>query len=556
VLTILKAAEMREVDRLTTERFGIPSLLLMETAASCAADQIVRLFPEGIQDKRVLVICGPGNNGGDGAAVARRLWLGGADVKVVLLVPFSKTRGNARANFEIVRRLSETGHAKKGSEGRLTYAQWTEARRAAALEDEMGRKDVIVDAIFGTGVTRPLEGVFLEAVKAINRSRSRRLSANSTPLIVSLDLPSGLDSDSANPIGDAVQADLTVTFTAPKSANVLPPASHYSGRLIVAGIGTPESLLKERTQGFFLTDGADARAWLKRTRYSPGSYKNTHGHALVIAGSRRMTGAAVLCSNAVMRSGAGLVTLVTPKGALHLAVPRLMPEVMCIDVDETEIGTIAAEATGRVQEIMSRMTVAAIGPGLNSDAESTRSFIRGVIENRSIPLVIDADGLNSLAPWPSNLKGSAEAPLILTPHPGEMLRLLGTEDKSVLSDRVNVAREFATTHHVILVLKGERTIVANPDGNVYLNYSGNPGLGTAGAGDTLTGIITGFMAQEFGMFRNDPNATAATVAAVYVGGVAGDLAATKLGMRTMTASDISKNLPEAVKFLDPDGEQP
>jgi NAD(P)H-hydrate epimerase len=179
-----------------------------------------------------------------------------------------------------------------------------------------------------------------------------------------------------------------------------------------------------------------------------------------------------------------------------------------------------------------------------------------LVKNRTIPLVIDADGLNSLAPWPPDLKGSAEAPLILTPHPGEMLRLLGTEDKSVLSDRVNIAREFASTHHVIIVLKGERTLVANPDGNVYVNDSGNPGLGTAGSGDTLTGIITGFMAQEFGMFRNDPNATAATVAAVYIGGMAGDLAATNLGMRTMTASDIRKNLPEAIKLLDPDGEQP
>jgi NAD(P)H-hydrate epimerase len=417
--------------------------------------------------------------------------------------------------------------------------------------------DLIVDALFGTGLARPLEGVHrqvIEHIALLRRARARALAHH--PLIVSLDVPSGLNADSATPVGEAVSADLTVTFTAPKAANVLPPASDYNGELVVANIGSPPVLLEAAESQLFLTEAGDARAWLIETRYLPGSYKNTHGHALIIAGSRDMTGAAVLCGKAAMRAGAGLVTIATSATAQPAVAARAMPEIMTASLPETTAGAISDEAIGQVLKLAERASVVAIGPGLSYEDESTRSFVREVVERRTTPLLIDADGLNALAPWPVGLRGSREFPIILTPHPGEMLRLMGTDDKQALADRVQAAREFSTAHELILVLKGARTLIAAPDGRVFVNPTGNAGLGTAGAGDTLTGIITGFLAQAFSALKDDADALSAAIAAVYVGGLAGDIAAKKRGMRSLVASDISESLSEAVCALDSTGELP
>jgi NAD(P)H-hydrate epimerase len=379
---------------------------------------------------------------------------------------------------------------------------------------------------------------------------------DSCPLIVSLDIPSGLNADSGEPIGEVVCADLTVTFTAPKPANVLPPASQFNGRLVVADIGSPAALLEESPSQLYLVEADDARAWLELTRYAPDSFKNTHGHALIVAGSRGMTGAAVLCAEAAMRSGAGLVTVATPASAAAAVASRVMPEVMTAELQETGRGAASVKAFVRVSELSERADVIAIGSGLTSVDEETRSFVRAVVERRTLPVVIDADGLNSLAPWSPDLRGSVELPLVLTPHVGEMRRLIGVDDKDALKDRVRVAREFATAHELILVLKGARTLVAAPDGRVFINPTGNAGLGTAGAGDTLTGIIAGFIAQARGALKDRADVLAAVVAAVYVGGLAGDIAARERGMRTMVASDIREHLGAAVRALDPVGEQP
>lgn len=233
-----------------------------------------------------------------------------------------------------------------------------------------------------------------------------------------------------------------------------------------------------------------------------------------------------------------------------------MPEVITTALAETDRGVVSDEAVDHFLKLAGKATVTAIGPGLTSDDERTRRFVRAVVERRLTPCVIDADGLNSLAPWPDDLKGSDDHPLVLTPHPGEMLRLIGADDKSALDDRVAVAREFARTHHVILVLKGARPLVAAPDGRVFINPTGNAGLGTAGAGDTLTGLISGFLAQAYGTLEDRANPIATTVAALYIGGLAGDFAARKLGMRTMLASDIREHFTDAIRSLDPCGEQP
>ncbi len=509
---IVFADQMREIDRLTTEKYNIPSINLMESASRACFEAIRARFGGVLSERRVLVLCGKGNNGGDGAGLARLLVDAGAQCQVVL---FGK--------------MDET---------------W---------DQPDGDYDLVVDALFGTGLTRPIEGIYAKVIEYFSSLRKDRGSTE-RPLIFSIDVPSGLNADLADPIGPAVRADLTVTFTAPKPANVLPPASDFGGELIVADIGSPSSLIDATKPWLFLVEEEDARQWLVSTRYTRGSYKNTHGNVLVAAGSRGYSGAAALCGNAAMRSGAGLVTVATPASAQPLVASGSMPEVMTMALAETDRGAVSDEAVDHFLKLAEKKgTVVAVGPGLTADDERTRRFVFNIVKRRSTPCVIDADALNCLAPWPDGLKGSAEHPLVLTPHPGEMARLVG---KSEIGDRVKVAREFATAHQVILVLKGSRSLIAAPDGRVFVNPTGNPGLGTAGSGDTLTGLIAGFLTQALGTLKDKADPLAAVMAALYVGALAGDLAAGKLGMRTMVASDIREHFSEAIRFLDPKGEQP
>ena len=548
---------MREVDRLTTERYAVPSLLLMETAANAAARRIEARLDGGVRGKTFQILCGRGNNGGDGAALARVLWTMGARVDVILFGRAEDSKGDALTNFRAARSLSSFN---AGSSTEPPPVSFVECADDATWERIAGARhgyDVIVDALFGTGLKRPLEGVYAKTVAHVELLRGAREHAHrSTPLIVSLDLPSGLDADSNRPIGPAVRADLTVTLTAPKHANVVPPASLLNGELHVAEIGSPHALIEAAPSKLFLTEDVDARAWLEATRYTPESYKNTHGHAFVVAGSRRMTGAAVLCADTCMSSGAGLVTVATPESALASVAARLMPEVMTAALPETKLGALSFEAYEQFEKLSARANVVAVGSGLSREEEETRRFVRELIERRKTPVVVDADGLNALAPWPAELRGTKDAPIILTPHEGEMLRLLGTQDRSALEDRARVVSEFASEHALVVVLKGTRTLVAAPDGRVFVNPTGNAGLGTAGSGDTLTGVITGFLAQSFGTLKDEADAFAATVAAVYVAGLAGDIAARERGMRTLVASDIRNHLSAAVRALDPEGERP
>ena len=554
---VIFTEQIREIDRLTVENYRTPALLLMEAAANACVRAIQSHFPDGVSDKTVRVLCGKGNNGGDGAAVARGLARFGMHCDVILFGKVSETTGDARTNFDAISKLA--GFAAGSAQAPAPFS-FTECDGIAAWEQlARPRKayDIIVDALFGTGLTRPLEGVFAKVIDHLRLLRQARDRASGLrPLIVSVDIPSGLNADQTNPIGPTVQADLTITFTAPKPANVLPPASEFGGDLVIADIGSPQSLIESAQPWLFVTEEKDVRTWLVSTRYTPESYKNTHGHVLFAAGSRDYTGAAALCGSAAMRAGAGLVTVATPVSAQISVAARLIPEVMTTALAETDRGVVSDDAVEPFLKLSAKATVVAMGPGLTSDDERTRKFVRQIVERRGQPVVIDADGLNCLAPWPDDLSGSNEHPLILTPHPGEMLRLIGTDNKSSLAGRLAVAREFAQTHKVILVLKGSRSLIASPDGRVFVNPTGNAGLGTAGAGDTLTGLIAGFLSQAFGTLKQNANALDASIAALYIGGLAGDFAARKLGMRTMVASDIRDHFSDAIRFLDPQGEQP
>lgn len=538
---------MRQIDLLTVERQNIPSIQLMKSAARACFDAIAEHFLNNLADKKALVLCGPGNNGGDGAALAIELMNTGVDTTVVLFGRVQKTKGDARIHFDAVSNSPD-----------LKFVECSNSPQWKELPERDRSYDVIVDALFGTGLQRPLEGMFADAVAYVIDVRAARESFfGLLPLIISVDMPSGLNADQAERLGPAVQADLTVTFTAPKPANVLPPSCHLNGRLIVADIGCAPALVNEMESALFVSQEQDARDWLTKTRYAPESYKNIHGHVLVVAGARGFAGAAALCGNAAMSSGAGLVTVATPASAQASVVAASMPEVMTEPLAETDRGAVSDAALEHVAHLSAdKADVIAIGSGLTSDDERTRRFVHEVIKNRQTPVVIDADALNALAPWPTDLKGSDQNPLVLTPHAGEMLRLLGSEDKSKVKDRVTVAREFATTHRVIVVFKGSRTLIAAPDGRVFINPTGNAGLGTAGAGDTLTGIIAGFIAQEVASQKDRADVLQAVVAALYIGGMAGDLAASELGMRCMVASDIREHLSQAVVSLDPIGELP
>jgi NAD(P)H-hydrate epimerase len=535
---------MREIDRKTIERAGTPSLELMENAARATANAVITRG--GSADGSILILCGPGNNGGDGAATARLLAHAGARVDVVLFGKVENTKGDAQTNF--ARLQDPKSHAS------LRFFECESSEQWSKLEsNELSQPyTILIDALFGTGLTRPLEGVFSEAVEYFRRAREKK----QRPAIFSIDIPSGLNSDLHTLIGASVQADVTVTMTAPKPANVLPPAAGYNGELIVADIGSPDALVHEAETQLFMSEEDDARRWLIQTRYLPDSYKNTHGHVLVIAGSSGFAGAAALCANAAMRSGAGLVTVATPASAQSTVAALAMPEVMTAALAETDRGAVSDEALGHVLKLAERANAIALGPGLSSADDRTCAFVKAVVEQRQTPVVVDADGLNCLAPWPAGLRGSADFPVVLTPHPGEMLRLIGTNDKSVLDDRVKAAREFAVAHEVIVVLKGTRSLIAAPDGRVFVNPTGNAGLGTAGAGDTLTGVIAGFLAQAYGALKSEANALDAIIAALYVSGLAGDLAAEELGMRAMVASDIREHLSAAICLLDPEGELP
>lgn len=529
-MRVLTAAEMRDVDRSTTERFELPSLLLMENAAARAAEEIDSVYGP-VAGQFVAIVCGRGNNGGDGAAVARLLWLRGAIVDILLLGRVADTRGDAKANFAIVRRLAELGD-------RLGFR---EVESSDDLWDEGERADLYVDAIFGTGLSRPADGLYAAAIE--------RLNARAGAPLVALDLPSGVDSDRPTPPGPHVRADLTVTFTAPKPACVLPPASFACGRLVTAHIGSPADLVEAAGSKLSLVTRQDVADWLAEARRSGDAHKGSVGSVLVVAGSVGKTGAAALASAAALRSGAGLVTVATPRSAQSAVAAHAPAEVMTEALSETGGGALARQALDDLRRLIAERTVAAVGPGIGADP-STRELVQALVRDRERPLVLDADALNCLSPWPDEVRGSSELPIVITPHPAEMARLTGSDTRSVVADRVGAARELAVRAGIVVVVKGAGTVVADPSGEVFVNSTGNAGMATGGSGDVLTGLVAGLLAQRPG----DP--IGATIAGVFLHGAAGDLAAHEIGTRALVAGDITSRLGSAFLAVGGDAERP
>jgi len=494
---VLTAAQMREVDRRSSE-LGVPGLVLMENAGQRVVELLAHAYAP-LREQRIVIMCGKGNNGGDGLVVARQLHtrFRPRALHVLLTGDPEEMEGDAAANY---RMLEAVG-----------------CPVVFEVTPEMETATLIVDALLGTGIHGAAKGRALELIHAINEQ---------FPLadVVSVDLPSGLDSDSGVVPGETVHACHTVTFTAPKLCHVLSPACEFAGKLHVEAIGSPSELF-DRDPAFYLSLSEPALfAHLFQPRVRD-SNKGLYGHALVIGGSRGKSGAAAMAGIAALRAGAGLVTVASTEaalGSIAAHAPELMTEVLPRDES--------------VRTILERKNVVAIGPGLGQDPETVQ-FVRTMVEQTPLPMVVDADGLNAVAGHPTRYRW----PRIFTPHPGEMSRLNGRTIAEIQADRIPTARSFATERDVHLVLKGNRSVIASPDGRVWINPTGSPAMATGGTGDVLTGLIAGLVAQ----FPDQIDA--ALLAAVYLHGRAGELGAAKLGEKSLIATDLFQFLPEAMR---------
>lgn len=515
-MKILTSKEMREIDRTAIEDLGIPGVVLMENAGLRVVRAIRARFGD-VARERIVVVAGRGNNGGDGFVVARHLANLGARPEIILLAAREEVRGDAAVNLAVV-----LGMGVPVIEAR-TAADWKKSRIAVF------HATVVVDAIFGTGLAKPLEGLFAAAVEDINKSSAFK---------VAVDIPSGLSADTFETIGPSVKADLTVALAAPKIAHILPPASERVGELVVAPIGLPPSLFERPGLKLELVEAQAVRPFFRKRKKD--THKGTYGHVLVVAGSVGKSGAAVLGAKAALRAGAGLVTVATAAGVLP-SVARGMAELMTEPLAETPKGTIAAAALPRAAALLKGKSAVLVGPGLTTDP-STADFVRGLLPKVKAPCVVDADGLNIVAAG-TGVLGRMAGPVVLTPHPGEFGRLVGRSSAEVLRRRLELVPEFARKHGVTVVLKGFRTLVGAPDGRVFVNPTGNPGLATGGTGDVLAGMIASELAQE-------KDALGATIAAVYAHGLAGDVAAGRLGEKALVAGDIIRYLPAALKELE------
>lgn len=521
-MRILTAEAMREVDRTAIEELGIPSLVLMENAAIGVVDAIGELYEDA---ESAAIFCGPGNNGGDGLAIARHLAVRGYDVEVFLASGRRGMRGDAEVQLGICRR-----------QGLSIRDVATEDDVVEALE-QAREMDVIVDALFGIGLSSPLEGVLADLVEGLNDLPLPR---------VSVDLPSGLHGSRPDAPGPHIRADLTVTFAAPKLAHVLPPASEAVGELMVADLGIPPELVEgaeEEGGALHLLVGEELAGLLPGRE--AGTHKGDYGHALIVAGSPGKAGAAVLAARAAVRSGAGLVTVAVPEPILGV-VDLGSVESMTLPLPAAGSGQIAGTAAGRVLQAAEGKAVLAMGPGLGQDEEAAEA-IRTIALEVPLPLVLDADGINAFADRAGEL-ADREYETVLTPHPGELGRLLGISTAEVQADRIGAARRAAAETGAVVVLKGHRTLVATPEGELHVNPTGNPGMASGGTGDVLTGTIAGLLAQDL-------DALDAALLGVYLHGSAGDLVAAELGEVALAAGDLVKVLPLAIRQLQGDADE-
>jgi hydroxyethylthiazole kinase-like uncharacterized protein yjeF len=517
-MRVVTAEQMRSIDRKTIEGYGMPGAVLMERAGLSVSRRIRELF----EKRKVVVLAGSGNNGGDGIVAARDLFNRGWNARIIVLAKEGKLSHDCLAQYRIAKKMG----APVAFRTNVSSADLHSA--------------VVVDAIFGTGLSKPLTSPLADVVRFLN---------DAALPVVSVDIPSGISSDNGQVMGEAVRADYTVTFGLPKVGHVIYPGAEYCGELFVENIGFPEELLTSDAIGLQTIEKAMALALVpERPAYS---HKGDYGHALVVAGSKGKTGAALMTAKACLRAGAGMVTIGIPE-TLSGAFQSRVTEEMVLPLPDNG-GILAADALSPILDFLDKTAdVLAIGPGLTAGPGIVK-ILKGLLTAAAVPMVLDADAINAISGNTDTLT-KVKSPVVLTPHPGEMARLLRTKSRgadetelrnSIERDRINTALSFARRTGTCLVLKGVPTIIADPEGKVFINTTGNPGMATAGAGDVLTGIIAGCVGQ--GMSPLD-----ASVFGTYLHGLSGDIVSSKKGMHSLVAGDLIESLPEAFRELKAD----
>lgn len=514
-MDIVTASQMQAMDRETIDRFGIPGRVLMEIAGRGATRFLLERFPD-LKGRRLAVAAGRGNNGGDGFVMARHLAQRGVAVTVFLLCAPERVQGDAEANLRLLAPLS------------VPVVALPDDAAFAARREEMAACDLWIDAILGTGLTSEVRGFYRSVIDFIN--------ASGRP-VFAVDIPSGVNADTGQPCGTCIRAQATATFGLAKTGHFLHPGASLRGDLRVVDIGIPPHIVeKAHPHHYLLTPQAFESVLAPRPA---DAHKGTCGHLLVLAGSPGKTGAAAMTALSALRSGAGLVSLGVPAG-VNAVLETLALEAMTVPLPEAADGGVAPGAADALIGLLAGKKCLALGPGLGTGAE-TRAVVRRVLAACRLPIVIDADGLNCLADEPAFLK-TLEMPVILTPHPGEMARLTGGTVREVQADRIGCARAFAREFNVHLVLKGAGSVVAHPEGTVYVNATGNAGMAAGGMGDVLTGIIAGLVT------RGVPPAEAAR-AGVYLHGRAADAVARQVAPYGYLASEVMAALPAQFREL-------
>lgn len=517
-MKVVTREQMQDIDKTTPLKYGLPSIILMENAGIQVVSAIKEYLRDRISKIKIAVLCGSGNNGGDGFVVARHLITYGVDVSIYLFADEKKIKGDALTNLNIAKQFGIPIY-NIGSEAKLN-----------SIIPELKNVGLIVDALLGTGISGEVKGLFAQVIDTVNTLN--------VP-VIAVDIPSGLDADTGVPLGRAIHADITVTFGLPKIGLLIPPGIEYTGRLKIVDISFPLELIHQDTIKTNLITKKEVVTYIP---YHPvDAHKGSCGKVFFLAGSIGMTGAAFLCSYAGLYVGAGMVFLGIP-AVLNNIMEQKLTEVITLPLPDTA-GHLNIEGYERIIEYISSVDAVGIGPGVGRNTE-TLELIKKVVLKLDVPMVIDADAIFALSTQPELLK-EITVPVVITPHPGEMANFLGCSIEDVCRDRIGIARKVAAKYNIIVVLKGARSIIATPNEEVWINPTGNQGMATAGCGDVLTGMIAGFIAQGI-------SPVYATKLSVFLHGLAGDIKAEDKGMLSLIATDILNGIPEAIKSLKDD----
>ena len=520
-MLLVTAKQMQEMDKQAIESYDIPGLVLMENAGRGSFDFLLKKF-KNIKPKKVAVFAGRGNNGGDGFVIARYLMEKDIAVTCFLLSAKNRVQGDAKINLDLAIKLCDKSENSQ-------IIEIPDADAFKKYKTRITRHDLFIDAILGTGLNSNVKGLFKDVIELINSGRQP---------VFSIDIPSGLNSDTGRPLGVAVKADATATFAFAKAGHVIYPGNIYTGKLKIIDIGIPDSIAKEKNIKLSLMEKNRITSFFNPRKFQ--SHKGSYGHLLIIAGSKGKTGAAGLCANAAMRCGTGLVSLGIAKSLNKIIEPMVM-EPMTFPLPEKEKGYLSDNCFDEIQTLLKGKQALAVGPGIGTK-KGTIKLVHHLVEKSDVPLIIDADALNCIAQNLEILK-TKKAAAILTPHPGEMARLCNMTTSDVQQNRLEIASNFAQKYNSVLILKGAQTIVTFPDGKIFINPTGNPGMASGGMGDVLTGMIAGFCAQGFSPEN-------ASLAAVFIHGMCGDILAENIGGFGFLATDMVEIIPKAIhKYL-------